>query len=213
MRNRPWARVVAAVGGGAALALTAPMLAAIGQVSPPAPVLTIGPTARLVAQGAAVAVPVRVVVTCPQGGAANVNVQVVQSVGREVAHAFGNASDIVCDGTPQVTEVFATSSDFTFRPGVAFATANLFACSAGPFPGPFPGSSCTAEAHREIQIVSGVTPPPTLPPGPPPPGPGGPPPVVVPPPVFPPIPGLPGSGFIADLLRLIGFGFPFGTGA
>src|SRR5215217_6337837 len=160
MRQRPWARLAVAVGGGVGLALTAPVLSAVGQVSPPAPVLEIAPTARLVAQGAAVAVPVRVVVTCPEGGEASVNVQVAQAIGRDVAHAFGNANDIVCDGTPQVTEVFATSQDFRFSPGPAFVTANLF-CG---FPGPFPGASCSAQAQREIQIVGDTTPSTLLPP-------------------------------------------------
>ena len=151
MRHRPWTRLVTAVAGGVGLALSAPMVAAVAQSSPPAPVLSIGPTARLVARGAAVAVPVRVVVTCPPGTAANVNVQVAQAVDREVAHAFGSTNEIVCDGTPQTLEVFATSSDLTFRPGPAFVTANLFACGfpGGPFPGPRPSGSCTAQAQRE----------------------------------------------------------------
>jgi hypothetical protein len=191
MRQRPWARLVAAVAGGVGLALAAPMLAAVGQVSPPAPVLTIGPTARLVAQGAAVAVPVRVVVTCPEGATASVNVQVVQAVGRDVAHAFGDTTDIVCDGTPQTVEVFATSSDFRFFPGPAFVTARLFACSF-PGPGPFPGSSCTATAQREVQIVGDFGPLPTLPPPPttfpPPPTTFPPPPTSIP---LPTIPGFP----------------------
>lgn len=195
MRQRPWARLAVAVAGGVGLALTAPVLTAIGQVSPPAPVLEIGPTARLVAQGAAVAVPVRVVVTCPDGGEANVSIRVVQSVGHEVAHAFGSENGISCTGTQQVLEVFATSEDFTFRPGPAFATANLFC--GGPFP--FPGGQCSATDNREITIVSGFPPP--TPPLPPPPT------TVVPPP---PPPGLPGFGsFIDALLALLGF---FGAG-
>ena len=195
MKQRPWARLAVAVAGGVGLALTAPVMTAIGQVSPPAPVLEIGPTARLVAQGAAVAVPIRVVVTCPDGGEANVSIRVVQSVGREVAHAFGGENGISCTGTQQVLEVFATSEDFTFRPGPAFATASLFC--GGPFP--FPGGQCTATDNREITIVSGFTSP--TPPLPPPPT------TVVPPP---PPPGLPGFGsFIDALLALLGF---FGTG-
>jgi hypothetical protein len=194
MRQRPWARLVVAVGGGVGLALMAPVLAAIGQISPPAPILQIGPTARLVAQGAAVAVPIRVVVTCPDGGEANINIRVVQSVGFEVAHAFGSESGISCIGTQQVIDVFATSEDFTFRPGPAFVTANLF-CAA-PFPGP---GQCSATDNREITIVSDS--PPTTPP---------PPPVVttVPPP--PPPAGIPGlASFLAALFGL--FGIPFGS--
>lgn len=194
MKQRPWARLAVAVAGGVGLALTAPVMTAIGQVSPPAPVLEIGPTARLVAQGAAVAVPIRVVVTCPEGGGASISIRVVQSVGREVAHAYGNENDIACTGAQQVLEVFATSEDFTFRPGPAFATANLFC--GGPFP--FPGG-CSATDNREITIVSGFTSP--TPPLPPPPT------TVVPPP---PPPGPPGFGsFIDALLALLGF---FGAG-
>lgn len=197
MRQRPWARLVAAVGGGVGIALLAPVLAAVGQVSPPAPVLEIGPTARLVAQGAAVAVPVRVVVTCPEGGQANLSVRVVQSVGFEVAHAFGSESGIRCDGTPQDVEVFATSDDFTFRQGPAFASASLFC--GGPFP-PIPGGGCSASAEREIFIVGGFSPPTSSPPTS----------VTLPPPPTT-IPGLPDiSSFIEALFAL--FGFPFGFG-
>jgi len=188
------------------------MLAAVGQVSPPAPVLSIGPTARLVAQGAAVAVPIRVVVTCPEGANANVNVQVVQAVGRDVAHAFGDTSDIVCNGTPQIVEVFATSQDFRFLPGEAFVTARLFACS---FPGPFPGGQCTAQAQREVELVAdttgpiggpiGTIPPPTSPPPTSPPPTFPPPPITSLPPVFP-FPDLPGLAGLLDLLNLILFG-------
>lgn len=201
MRQRPWARLVAAVGGGIGLALTAPMLAAVGQVSPPDPVLAIGPTARLVAQGAAVAVPVRVVVTCPDGGQAEVSVQVAQAVDREVAHAFGS-QQVDCTGTEQVVEVFATSQDLTFRPGPAFVTARLF-CFSGP---PFPGS-CSVQAQREVIIVpSGpvpTIPPPTIPP-----------PTVPPaiPPTFPGFPSFPDfDDLLASILQLIGF--PFGSAA
>jgi len=211
MKQRPWARLVAAVTGGAGLALAAPMLSAVGQVSPPGPVLSIGPTARLVAQGAAVAVPVRVVVTCPAGANPDVSVQVVQAVGREVAHAFGNSSDIPCTGTPQTLEVFATSQDFRFFPGEAFVVARLFACFSGPF------GDCIVQAEREVQIIgdfTGPTPPPTsvFPP---------PPTSVFPPPptsVFPPPlttsvpPGIPGFPFpdlsaLLDLINTILFGF------
>lgn len=201
MRQRPWARLVAAVGGGVGLALLAPVLAAVGQVSPPAPVLEIGPTARLVAQGAAVAVPIRVVVTCPEGGQASISVRVVQSVGFEVAHAFGSENGVVCDGTPQDVEVFATSDDFTFRQGPAFASASLFC--GGPFP-PIPGGGCSATADREIFIVGGSGPPTsiTVPP---------PPTTIQPPPPPTTIPGLADlSSFIEALFAL--FGFPFGFG-
>ena len=206
MRHRQWTRLVAAVVGGVGLALAAPMLAAVGQVSPPASVLSIGPTARLVAQGAAVAVPVFVQVTCPAGSTANVSVQVAQAVGRDVAHAFGDAS-VDCDGTPQVVEVFAVSQDFRFFQGPAFVQARLF---CGGFP-PFPSTPCTAQAQREVQIVGDFGPPPFPPPPPtflpPPPTFLPPPPTFVPPPPtsVPGVPGIPDiSALIAQLLALLG---------
>lgn len=203
MKQRPFGRLAAAVGGGVGLALMAPVLAAVGQVSPPAPVLQIGPTAQLVAQGAAVAVPIRVVVTCPEGGEANVSVRVVQSIGFEVAHAFGNENGIACNGTQQVVDVFATSEDFTFRQGPAFVIANLF-CGA-PFP--IPGGQCSATENREITIVSGSGPLPTILPPPPPPV------TSIPPPPPPPttVPGLFNFGsFIETLFAMLGL--PFGAG-
>lgn len=204
IKHGPWTRLVAAVAGGAGLALAAPMLAAVGQVSPPAPVLTIGPTARLVAQGAAVAVPVQVVITCPVGANPEVSVQLVQATGRDVAHAFGTSDDIVCTGTPQTVEVFATSEDFRFVPGEAFVVARLFACFSGPF------GDCIVQAEREVQIVGdttgpiGTIPPPTFPPPtfPPPPT------TLVPPPGIPGIPGFefPDISALLDLITMILFG-------
>lgn len=150
------------------------------------------------AQGAAVAVPIRVVVTCPDGGQAEVSVQVAQAVDREVAHAFGT-EQVDCNGTEQVVEVFATSQDLTFRPGPAFVTARLF-CFFGP---PFPGS-CSAQAQREVVIVPSG-PPPTIPP------PTSVPPTI-PPPTFPGFPSFPDFGdLLASILQLIGF--PFGSAA
>ncbi|MGI8808258.1 MAG: hypothetical protein ACR2KK_10520 [Acidimicrobiales bacterium] len=202
MRQRPWARLLAAVGGGIGLALTAPMLAAVGQISPPEPVLEIGATGRLVAQGAAVAIPVRVIVTCPAGGEARVSVRVVQAVDREVARAFGG-TEVPCTGTPQDVEVFASSDNLTFRQGPAFASASLF-CFSGP---PFPGSDCSAEAEREIFLVgSGPHPPTSVPPTFPPPPTTVPP--TPPPPFFPTFPFPDFNELLDSILDLFGSGFP-----
>ena len=133
--------------------------------------------------------------------------QVVQAVGREVAHAFGNGRNIPCTGTPQTLEVFATSQDFRFFPGEAFVVARLFACFSGPF------GDCIVQAEREVQIIGDFTgPTPTFPPPPTSVFPAPPTSVFPPPPttsVSPGIPGFPFPGLSAlfDLINTILFGF------
>lgn len=141
-------RVLLSILGGVALALTIPALAAVGQTSPPKPVLHIGDTARLVARGAAVEVPVLVIVTCSPGSFTSLSVQVTQAIGRNIGHAYGSVDDLNCDGQPHEVEVFAVAQNLAFRPGEAFAQATLFACQF-----PFPPSDCSASDARVIRLV------------------------------------------------------------
>ena len=154
MRNRAWTRVVAAASG-VGLALTIQ-----GTAADAAARVQVSTTSFVLADGAAVAVPVRV--SCDPGTRPSLNVQISQRSGRQVASAFGGETDLVCDGTTQEVQVIVHAGNLAFSKGVAFVTANLFACNLGGLPIPFPGSlfgtGCTAKASRTTRLVPGIIP-------------------------------------------------------
>ena len=129
MHRSGWGRILIAIILGGALAATVSVLPAVGQDSPPHPVVDIG-TGRLVARGAAVDVPVTY--TCGPGdlvfGFLEVQVSQRTQQGR-LAQGFGFTRDIVCDGTPHTVIVRVTPDAFfggvAFKSGVALATATL----------------------------------------------------------------------------------------
>jgi hypothetical protein len=129
MHRSRWGRTLIAIVLGGALAAAIPVLPAVGQDSPPHPVVDIG-TGRLVAKGAAVDVPVTY--TCGPGdlvfGFLEVQVSQRTQQGR-LAQGFGFTRDIVCDGTPHTVIVRVTAESFfggaAFKSGVALATATL----------------------------------------------------------------------------------------
>jgi hypothetical protein len=130
MHRTAWGRTLIAIIIGGALAAAIPALPAVGQFSPPHPVVDIG-TGRLVAKGVAVDVPVTY--TCGPGdlvyGFLDVQVSQRTQQGR-LAQGFGFTDDIVCDGTPQTVIVRVPAESFfggvAFKSGVALATATLF---------------------------------------------------------------------------------------
>jgi len=129
MHRSAWGRTLIAIILGSALAAAIPVLPAVGQDSPPHPVVDIG-TGRLVAKGAAVDVPVTY--TCGPGdldfGYLFVNLSQRTQQGR-LAQGFGFTDDIVCDGTPHTVIVRVTPDPYfggvAFKSGVALATATL----------------------------------------------------------------------------------------
>ena len=129
MHRSAWGRTLIAIILGSALAAAIPILPAVGQDSPPHPVVDIG-TGRLVAKGAAVDVPVTY--TCGPGdldfGYLFVNLSQRTQQGR-LAQGFGFTDDIVCDGTPHTVIVRVTPDPYfggvAFKSGVALATATL----------------------------------------------------------------------------------------
>jgi hypothetical protein len=129
MHRSAWGRTFIAIILGHALAAAIPVLPAVGQDSPPHPVVDIG-TGRLVAKGAAVDVPVTY--TCGPGdlvfGYLYVDLSQRTQQGR-LAQGFGFTDDIVCDGTPHTVIVRVTPDPFfggvAFKSGVALATATL----------------------------------------------------------------------------------------
>ena len=129
MHRSGWGRTLIAIILGGALAATVSVLPAVGQDSPPHPVVDIG-TGRLVARGAAVDVPVTY--TCGPGDLVFgfLEVQLTQRTQQgRLAQGFGFTRDIVCDGTPHTVIVRVTPESFfggvAFKSGVALATATL----------------------------------------------------------------------------------------
>jgi hypothetical protein len=129
MHRSAWGRTLIAIIIGGALAAAIPALPAVGQFSPPHPVVDIG-TGSLVARGAAVDVPVTY--TCGPGdlvyGYLSVQLSQRTQAGR-LAQGFGYTENIVCDGTPHTVIVRVTAESFfggvAFKSGVALATATL----------------------------------------------------------------------------------------
>jgi hypothetical protein len=129
MHRSAWVRTLIAIVIGSALASAISVLPAVGQASPPHPVVDIG-TGRLVAKGAAVDVPVTY--TCGPGdlvyGYLYVELTQRTQQGR-LAQGFGFTEDIVCDGTPHTVIVRVTPDAYfggvAFKSGVALATATL----------------------------------------------------------------------------------------
>ena len=129
MHRSAWVRTLIAIVIGGALASAISVLPAVGQASPPHPVVDIG-TGRLVAKGAAVDVPVTY--TCGPGdlvyGYLYVELSQRTQQGR-LAQGFGFTEDIVCDGTPHTVIVQVTPDAYfggvAFKSGVALATATL----------------------------------------------------------------------------------------
>jgi hypothetical protein len=92
--------------------------------------IQVGPTAQLVAKGAAV--DVSVTVTCDATGAADVSVFVSQRYGTHVAQGSGFTT-VSCTGSAQtlVVRVPASNSDSPFKRNQrTVATAELFGCDA-----------------------------------------------------------------------------------
>jgi hypothetical protein len=129
MHRSAWVRTLIAIVIGSALASAISVLPAVGQASPPHPVVDIG-TGRLVAKGAAVDVPVTY--TCGPGdlvyGYLYVELSQRTQQGR-LAQGYGFTDDIVCDGTPHTVIVRVTPDAYfggvAFKSGVALATATL----------------------------------------------------------------------------------------
>jgi hypothetical protein len=129
MHRSAWVRTLIAIVIGGALAATVSVLPAVGQFSPPHPVVDIG-TGRLVAKGAAVDVPVTY--TCGPGdlvfGYLFVELSQRTQQGR-LASGYAFTEDIVCDGTPHTVTVRVAANTYfggvAFKSGVALATATL----------------------------------------------------------------------------------------
>ncbi len=129
MHRSAWVRTLIAIVIGSALASAISVLPAVGQASPPHPVVDIG-TGRLVAKGAAVNVPVTY--TCGPGDLVYgyIYVELTQRTQQgRLAQGYGFTEDIVCDGTPHTVIVRVTPDVYfggsAFKSGTALATVTL----------------------------------------------------------------------------------------
>ena len=126
MHRSAWGRTLIAILLGGALAAAIPVLPAVGQDSPPHPVVDVG-TGRLVAKGAAVDVPLEI--TC-NASRVEVFVTVTQRVSKGVAAGSGFAS-FGCTGSGQdvTVRVRASAAGKAFIRGNAVIEAEAFGCN------------------------------------------------------------------------------------
>ena len=130
MHRSGWGRTLIAIIVGGVLASAVALLPAVGQESPPHPVVDIG-TERLVAKGAAVNVPVTY--TCGPGEIdyGYIYVRLTQRVQQgQLAQGYGFTDEnLVCDGTPHTVILQVEADTYfggaAFKSGVALATATL----------------------------------------------------------------------------------------
>jgi hypothetical protein len=130
IRMRSALIAAAAIGVGAAVALTIPGAGAVSlqSQSPPVAAIALGDTAKLEARGAVISVPVSVV--CQPGLYAFFSVQVVERSGGNIASG-GAGQEIGCTGSVQQLTVSITANQEPFKKGVAFGQASLAVCQRG----------------------------------------------------------------------------------
>jgi hypothetical protein len=128
-RTRTVLIAASAVGVAAAVALALPAGAAVTTASPPAAVLKLGPTATLVANGAAVFATIKV--TCQPGATGYASVTVAENVaGGFIASGSGSSDAIQCTGRPQTINQSVIPDQRAFAKGTAFGSAHLSVCDA-----------------------------------------------------------------------------------
>ncbi|WP_309115601.1 hypothetical protein [Saccharothrix sp.] len=139
MRAIPVLALTAAALVASALPATADTLPLDGAVA----ALSVESPARLEAHGAAVTVPTTVV--CAPGAQGSLFVQVTQNVRGDIATGDRYVPITTCTGTFQKVDVTVVSRTKAFRPGSAYATAQLSVWTQNDW-----GS---AEQERDITIA------------------------------------------------------------
>ncbi|XVV07424.1 hypothetical protein ACQPW3_19420 [Actinosynnema sp. CA-248983] len=139
MRAIPVLALTAAALVASALPATADTLPLDGAVA----ALSVESSARLEARGAAVTVPTTIV--CAPGAQGSLFVQVTQNVRGDIATGDRYVSITTCTGTFQKVDVTVVSRTKAYRPGTAYATAQLNVWT--------PNDWGSAEQERDITIA------------------------------------------------------------
>jgi hypothetical protein len=112
--------------------------------------IAVGPTAKLVARGAAIDVPLTVSLTCEEGfDVGIVDVTVVQAQGQRLVTGSGQET-FTCNGTTQTVTVRAGALNAPFHGGSALVTATLLQCQ--DFDGGFLCEPTGIDTSEEIKI-------------------------------------------------------------
>jgi hypothetical protein len=112
--------------------------------------IAVGPTAKLVARGAAADVPLTVSLTCEEGfDVGIVEVTVLQAQGRRLVTASGQET-FTCNGTIQTVTVRAVALNAPLHGGSALVNADLLQCQ--DFDGSFLCEITGIDTSEEIRI-------------------------------------------------------------
>jgi hypothetical protein len=110
------------------LALMAVLFVTAGPANAQTGTIQVGPTAKLVARGAAVDVPFTVSLTCEEGfDVGLVQASVVQPRGQRLVTGSGEET-FTCDGTTQTVTVRVFAGNAPFQGGSALVNASLLQC-------------------------------------------------------------------------------------
>jgi len=112
-----------------------PAGSAVGQSSPPLQAsIQVSSPATLVARGAGV--DVLVTIQCSAGTLGNINLNLTERVGSDVATGFGGASGVDCTNATQTLQLlvtpgggFGNTNNKAFKRGTAIAQASIEACT------------------------------------------------------------------------------------
>lgn len=112
----------------AILALMAVLFVTAGPANAQTGTIEVGPTAKLVARGAAVDVPFTVSLACEEGfDVGLVQASVIQARGQRLVTGSGEET-FTCDGTTQTVTVRVFAGNAPFHGGTALVTASLLQC-------------------------------------------------------------------------------------
>jgi hypothetical protein len=134
----------------ALLSLLALLFITAGPANAQTGTIAVGPTAKLVARGAAIDVPLTVSLTCEEGfDVGIVEITVVQARGQRLVGGSGQET-FTCNGTTQTVTVRIAAGSAPFHGGSALVTAALLQCQ--DFDGSFLCEPTAIDTSEEIRI-------------------------------------------------------------
>ena len=145
MSRMRWPLRVAAL-----LSLLALLFITAGPANAQTGTIAVGPTAKLVARGAAVDVPFTVSLTCDEGfDVGLIQADVIQARGQRLVRGSGEQT-FTCDGTTKTVTVRVVAGNAPFHGGSALVTAALLQCQ--DFDGSFLCEPTAIDTSEEIRI-------------------------------------------------------------